>query len=282
MAKKILNALLFPPTAVRILLIPFAAAFLIYSMVFIGTEEIISIISYVVAAYTLTVWCVKIPDIVKFFKSFKENNKYARLWLDNERLRILVTLYGSLYLNLIYAVFQFGLGLYHNSFWFYSMAGYYIFLAFMRLFLVRYTAKNTAGENIYAELKKYRACGIVFLLMNVALTVMIFFMVYFGRTFVHHEITTIALAAYTFTSLTVAIISLVKYRKYNSPIYSASKTVSVAAAVVSVLTLESTMLTTFGGADETMRKVFLSSSGGVISIFIVAMAIYMIISSTKK
>ena len=134
------------------------------------------------------------------------------------------------------------------------------------------------------ELIKYRACGIVFLIMNLAIALMIFFMVYWNRTFNHHEITTIALAAYTFTSLTRAIINTVKYRKYNSPVYSASKAISLASACVSMLTLESTMLTTFG--DETMsltgRRILLGISGGVISVFIIAMAIYMIAEGTKK
>lgn len=134
------------------------------------------------------------------------------------------------------------------------------------------------------ELKKYRACGIVFLIMNLTLALMIFFMVYWNRTFHHHEITTIALAAYTFTALTFAIINTVKYRKYNSPVYSASKAISLASACVSMLTLESTMLTTFG--DGTMhltgRRILLGISGGAISVFIIAMAIYMIVKGTKK
>ena len=49
--------------------------------------------------------------------------------------------------------------------------------------------------------------GIVFLIMNLALALIIFFMVYWNRTFHRHEITTIALAAYTFTSLAFAIVS---------------------------------------------------------------------------
>ena len=134
------------------------------------------------------------------------------------------------------------------------------------------------------ELIKYRACGVVLLIMNLALALMIFFMVYWNRTFHHHEITTIALAAYTFTSLTRAIINTVKYRKYNSPVYSASKAISLASACVSMLTLESTMLTTFG--DKTMslteRRVLLGLSGGVISVCIIAMAIYMIVQANKK
>ena len=134
------------------------------------------------------------------------------------------------------------------------------------------------------ELRKYRACGIVFLVMNLALALMIFFMVYWNRTFHHHEITTIAMAAYTFTSLTLAIINTVKYRKYNSPVYSASKAISLASACVSMLTLESTMLTTFGEGtvDLAGRRLFLGLSGGAISVLIIAMAVYMIVQGTKK
>lgn len=282
--KKIGKALLFPHIAVMICLIPVSAALLIYSMVKLGTESAIAIISYVIAAYTLTVWCFKIPKIIIFFKTFKNENKYFKIWLENERLRVNVSLYSSLIFNTLYAVFQLCLGMYHSSFWFYSMAWYYISLAGMRLFLARYTVKNKPGENMKHELSKYRLCGWVFLIMNLALTVMLFFMIYFGRTFKHHEITTIALAAYTFFAFTTAIISIVKYRKYNSPVYTAAKIINLAAACVSMLTLESTMLTTFG--DGTMsplgNKIMLGSSGAAVSAFIIFMAVYMIMNSTEK
>ena len=92
------------------------------------------------------------------------------------------------------------------------------------------------------------------------------------------------MAAYTFTAFTLAIINVVKYSKYNSPVFSASKAISLAAACVSMLTLESTMLTTFndGTMDILSRKIMLGASGGVVSVFIVAMAIYMIVQSSKK
>lgn len=134
------------------------------------------------------------------------------------------------------------------------------------------------------ELVKYRNCGIVFLLMNLALSLMVFFMVYWNRTFEHHEITTIAMAAYTFGSMAMAIMNVVKYRKYNSPVYSASKAISLAAACVSMLTLESTMLTTFSDRTMTLgkRRILLGSTGAVICAFIITMAIYMIVQSSKK
>jgi hypothetical protein len=51
-----------------------------------------------------------------------------------------------------------------------------------------------------------------------------------------------------------------------------------------MLTLESTMLTTFGDGTMSLtgRRVLLGLSGGVISVFIIAMAIYMIVQANKK
>ena len=276
--------ILFPHIAVTLVLIPLATVFLVYSMIFIGTESVAAYISYILAFYTLTVCCIKIPKAIQWIKEFKEGNKYARRWQDDVRLRVNVSLYGSLMINTAYAVLQLGLGFYHASFWYYSMAGYYISLGIMRFFLVRHTRRHEPGEKLRQELVKYRNCGIIFLVMNLALSLMIFFMVYWNRTFKHHEITTIAMAAYTFTSFTLAIINMIKYRKYNSPVYSASKTINMASACVSVLTLEATMLTTFG--DGTMsvvtRRIFLGATGGAVSVFVVVMAIYMIVEGSKK
>ena len=282
--KKLGKTLLFPHIAIMIVLAPISIVLLVASMVFIGTESPIAYISYVLSAYTLTVWCVKIPYLIKFFKAFKDENKYARKWQDDTRLRVNVSLYGSFFWNIAYALFQLWLGFYHHTFWFYSLGAYYICLAVMRFFLLLHTRKYAPGERMREELLKYRACGAVFLLMNLALALIIFFMLYWNRTFEHHMITALAMAAYTFTAFTVAIVNVVKYRKYSSPVFSASKAISLAAALVSMLTLGSTMLTTFrdGTMTEMGEKLMLGSIGGGVSILIVATAIYMIVTGTRK
>ena len=282
--KKLGKALLFPHIAIMILLVPIATVLLVGSMVFIGTESVVAYVSYVLAAYTLTVWCFKIPYLINFFKAFKNENKYARRWQDDTRLRVNVSLYGALAWNALYGLFQLWLGFYHRTFWFYSLGAYYICLSVMRFFLAHHTTRYAPGERMQTEIKKYRACGIVFLVMNLSLALIIFFMVYWNRTFEHHMITAIAMAAYTFTALTTAIINVIKYRKYNSPVFSASKAISLAAALVSMLTLESTMLTTFGNGTmtATAQKWMLGATGGAISVSVVATAIYMIAVGTKK
>ena len=282
--KKIGKALLFPHIAIMIVLLPISVVLLVGSMVFVGSESVIAYASYFICAYTLTVWCFRIPWLIKFFKAFRNENKYARLWRNDARLRVKVSLYGTFAWNALYGVFQLWLGFYHSTFWFYSLGSYYVCLAAMRFFLVRHARKYAPGEKMQTELVKYRACGWVFLVMNLALTLIIFFMVYWNRTFQHHMITSIAMAAYTFTALSTAIVNVVRYRKYNSPVFSASKAISLASALVSMLTLESTMLTAFNDGTMTLtaRRWMLGATGGAISLFIVVMAIYMIWQASKK
>ncbi len=281
--KKICKKLIFPHTVLAVLLVPVSAFLLIYSFIKLESSSLISIISYVFSAYTLTVLCVRIPQIIKFFKNIKEQNKYAQKWFSDAKLRMKVTLYFSFAVNSAYSVFQLCLGAYHKSFWYYSLAAYYFLLALVRFFLVSHTKKYGIGENICAELKKYRFCGIIFLIMNLTLTGIIFFMVYFGRTFEHHEITTIAMAAYTFTTFSVAIVNTVKYKKYNSPLYSAKGSVSLAASSVSMITLTSTMLNAFGDTENIFfNRTMLASAGGGVSVLIIVLAVYMIIRANKS
>lgn len=282
--KKIGRALLFPHIALLFLLLLVAIPLMLYGMLVLGNENPVTIGSYALAFYTLTIWCVRVPSIIRYWKNFKSENKYARLWLDDVQLRMKVTLSGNVLWNSAYAALQLGLGVYHKSAWFYSLAGYYFCLALMRFFLARHTLRHKPGEEMRRELGYYRICGWIFLAMNLSLSGVMLYRIHENRMVRHHEITTIAMAAYTFTSLTMAIVNVVRYRKYNSPVFSASKAISLAAACVSMLTLESTMLTTFSGQDMTEQTqiLFLALSGGAVSAFIIAMAVYMIVKANEK
>lgn len=282
--KKLGKAILFPPTAIMLILIPIATVFLVCALVFMGQSSIPAILSYVLAFYTLMVWCIQLPRLIPMFRKFQEENKYARRFLEDRELRMQISLYGTLYFNTAYALLQLGLGFWHHTFWYYTLAGYYICLAIMRFFLARYISRRKPGENQKEELIRYRNCGIVLLLMNLTLSVMVFFMVYWNRTFRHHEITAIALATYTFTAFTLAVINLIKYRKLKSPVYAAAKVVSLASACVSMLTLEAAMLTAFGKEtmDDLTRKLFLGLTGFAVCAFIILMALGMIYNGNER
>ncbi len=281
--KKICKALLYPKMAIMITLAPISIILLIAGPSIIGWENLFSIPVYVLSAYTLTVWCFKIPYLINWFRAFKKDNKYLQKWQSDARLRINATLYGSLIWNAAYAFFQLGLGIYHRSFWFYSMAIYYICLGIMRAVLLRYSRNHAYGECVSDELRRYRFCGITLFFMNITLAAIMFYIIWQNKTFVHHEITTITLAAHTFITFTFAIINIFKYRKYKSPVFDAAKIVSLTAACVSMFTLETTMFTAFGtDADEGTRQIMMCLTGAFVSIFVLCASVYMIITATTK
>lgn len=276
--KKLGKILLFPRTALLPPLVVLSAGCLTAAMLRLDERNPLRYAAYLFAFYALMVCCMRTPDCIRFFRRVKTENRYAKRWLHDTDLRVRVTLSGSAIWNGAYAVLQLCLGVTHRSLWFYSLACYYLLLALLRLYLLRHASRRRNGTAQLSELRCYRSCGWVFLFVNLALTVMIFYMVYRNRVTQHHEITTITMAAYTFTALTMAIVNVVRYRRYNSPVFSASKAVSLAAACVSMLTLEGTMLVTFDreGMSLQTRRLFLGLSGGAVSVFIVSMAIYMI------
>lgn len=281
--KKVLMALLFPHVAVIWLLVPVAAALLIYAFMFEDNSSVVSIVSYCISAYALTVICMRSPVLFQKLKYIKDSNKYVTLYTSDARLRVKLSLFASVGINTLYALMQLFSGFYFHSVWFYALAGYYTLLAIMRYFLLKETVKSKAGGDIWKELLIYRFCGVLLLLMNLTLAVIVSYIVWQNRGFEHHYIQTIAMAAYTFTAMTMAIINIVKYRKYGSPVMSASKAISLAAALVSMLSLETAMLTSFGEENSAQfRRIMTGATGTAVCTIVLAMAIYMIVNSTKK
>ena len=281
--KKVLFRLLYPHPIITTILVIILIPSLIWSMISLGTKHIVSIIIYVLSVYTLLLLCLKTPKIIKTINRIKQDNKYISKMINDVHFRMKFNLFISLGINVIYAVLQFFIGLRHNSFWFYSMAIYYLILVIIRWILIRPIINYGENENIKKELLKYRFCGWMMLFLNISLTAILFFMIYWNRSFNHHEITTIALAAYTFTSFTIAITSFIKYRKNSRPIYKAIKTINLVSACVSVITLEATMLTTFGNdMSLTDRRLFIGLTGLFVILFIFLLAINIILNTNTK
>lgn len=281
--KQILIKMMFPYTVVVILLIPVSIAMLLYAFTAQPPVPAVQYVAYALSAYEMTVLCVRTPVLCKKIKTIKQENKYAVLYFSDAVLRVKISLYGSFTINILYAVMQLGLGFINRSVWFYTLSGYYLLLAVMRFFLLKNSQKESPGKNLYQEYLYYRLCGIMLLLMNSILSVIVFYMVSQNKGFIYHYIMTIAMAAYTFVVFTTAIVHLIQYRKYKSPVISASKVISLVAAAVSMLSLETAMLTAFGeGNSPIFRKTMTACTGAAVCAIVLVMAIYMIAYSTKQ
>ena len=94
-----------------------------------------------------------------------------------------------------------------------------------------------------------------------------------------------AVALYTFYITVMAVVNIVRIRRYQSPVLSAARAVNLAAALVSMLSLEIAMLTQFGGKmpeDIRFSRIMIASSGAVIFLFIVGMGISMMVRARRR
>jgi len=280
---KWLKKLVMPHPVVAVAVILAGFGLLVYSFVFAPHNMPLSYVAYGLSAWALAVLCGSLPRLFRWGKRVKMENSFLLRYFSQPEYRVKLSLYSSLTLNLLYTLLQLGSGLCYNSAWYYALAGYYGILAIMRYFLLKETKRERVGENLFVEYLHYRLCGALLLLLNLALGAVVAYMVWQDRGIRHHPIVTIAMAAYTFTATTMAIINVYKYRKYHSPVLESAKIISFASALVSMLSLEAAMLTTFGeNENPTFRRIMLALSGGAVCVVVLVMAIYMTVHGTMQ
>lgn len=191
----------------------------------------------------------------------------------DEQYRIKTFLRFSLVFNIAYSTFLFVIARVYFSRWFFVMSIYHLMLSTVRaMVFVQINPKKSERSKITTM----RACGCFLLLINLIVSVMMFILVYESNPVKHHEITVITIAAYTFSALSVAIISSVKHFRKNNHVYFSAKIISLTSASVSMATLTNTMLATFGANNTSLRKVILPLLCGAIALFIILTAVFMI------
>lgn len=273
--------LIFPHISILIISTILGVIGLVYSFEFKEAVPAFQYCFYGISAYALFVICFRLPKSIKQINKYSKENYYISRYTSDEELRVKIMLYGNVSLNLLYAIFNTYLGFSNHSIWFYALAGYYVLLTLIRGFLLKDTRKN-AELSVFNQWKRYRFCGILLILMNGVISAIVFYIVYRNKGVTYRYIQTIAMAAYTFTVTTVAVINAIRHRKSKQPVISAVKFISFAAALVSMLSLENAMLNVFGEADgEQFRRLMTAVTGGAICIIILAMGIYMVVKGTK-
>ena len=281
--RNILRKLFFPHPALVVLTASAAAAELLWA--FLAGEEGSPGVyaAYTLSAYGLTLVCVRIPALARGVRRLAGKEYRVNRYMADAGLRARLTLIPSVAANGGYALLQLGMGIHGRSVWYYALSAYYGLLLLMRCALLLEMGRNRLGKNLRGEYRLFLGCGCALAAMNAALAVIVSYMVGQNRGFTHHPITTIAMAAYTFYTLTMAVINMVRCRRYNSPVLSAAKAISLAAALVSMLSLETAMLNAFGGADEAVfRRIMLAASGGVVCLAVLVMGLYMMARAVKE
>lgn len=276
---------MFPKTIFISLLFPISFLLLLYAFCSENCIEAVAYLSYTVSAYTLTIICARIPGIVKKVKMYLYRNQYANKYLTEKELRIRISLYGGLALNICFAIFKVIMGVMYQSKWLFAMAGYHTILSGMRFVLVHKDQtdkkEDMGNEKRLQGLHGYKVCGWLMLLLNVAISVIVMIVVMDNQTIDYPGFMIYAIAAFTFYCLTMAIINMVKYWHRHNPIFSAVKRIEMAKALVSIFTLQVAMITQFGSNDDFDYRIANGVTGIVVCMLITVMAVFMLIDVKK-
>ena len=281
-ARKLLQKLLHPPGWVLIFvpLLSFAAL----AAVFIRQcpENILVYLIYSLSAYSLTIWLAALPGLTKRAKSAMMGSKLMRKaaaspimgrYFKDLAFRGSISIYQGIAVNLFYVAFRIMAAIRYVSVWFLSMAVYYLVLGGLRAYLIVCYRRRTPE----LERRCYHTTAWFLFLLNIPMGGMIVLMVRTDSGFSYPGYVIYLSALYTFYTMITSAINLIRFRRLGSPILSAAKVLHFVAARMSILGLQTAMISRFSENGENYRRMMNAITGGFVYGIVILIAIYMLL-----
>ena len=234
---------------------------------------------YCMSAYCLTIWILPLP---RLFRKVKETmmrrltgTVFGGKYIGDLAFRGSVSIYQGMMVNFFYVVFRILVGIRYASVWFLTIAIYYLLLGIMRLSL----ALSYRNRNMKSELRCYRRTAWLLFLLNIPMGGMIVLMVLTDSGYSYPGYVIYLSALYTFYTIILAVVNLVTFRKLGSPILSAAKVLSFVAALMSLLGLQTAMISQFSTEGEAFRRRMNAITGGAVWFSVILIAVYTLLRS---
>ncbi|MBQ8357469.1 MAG: hypothetical protein IJX39_06635 [Clostridia bacterium] len=249
---------------------------------------------YVLAAITLTYTVYTlirfVPRMKKSVVAWIERHTFTRDLMEDFGFRTVMFSVISLGVSIAYGIFNGVLGILTLSIWYGALAAYYVLLAFLRGgILLHHVKSGKVGESAEERARvmrrrvgTYRNCGILLLLLQVALSAAIVQMIFDDRAFSYDfEWMIFAVAAYAFYKIITAIINFFKARRQEDLTVEAIRNINLADALVSILALQTAMLHSFWDEGISVSD-FNTATGAAVSLFTLGLGIFMIAKGNKR
>ena len=174
--------------------------------------------------------------------------------------------------NISFAAWHLYLGLTSPSRWFMALGCYYLFLLGARLTVLGVSRKS----NTEVMPKAVGMLLILTALPLIALVIISSVKPVDEVGTVYHEIVMITIALYAFTKITLAVINLIQAKKKNSASERSLRSISLADALVSIASLQRSMLLSFGSMAEADIRLFntLTGTGVCVSVLLIGVILY--------
>lgn len=255
---------------------------------------LVGILFYVIAALTLfpgIYYLVK--DVIKLVKKITgfvdekvEENPYTSKVVKDQRLKTVVGSFPETATSVLYAVYNGYLGIRYGSPWLGTMSAYYIILAIMRLGAIRQNQKIAKITDEKLRMKTedsiYRRNSQLFMGLAIVLAGVVILLVHSIGGETHGEYTIFVVALFTFYKVIKALISMAQDRKNDSPLITIILKVNYIDSLVSILMLQTSLLTAFGEGQTDMINTFNLFTGIGVCVMILIAGIQGIVISNKR
>lgn len=287
--KDILNKILHPSLVVLIT-IPLAAfTGLIYIFAENKTRGASAYVFYILSAYSLVILLLKFfGNIGKTKRKFSEtvlkkaeNIPILKKYLTDSVFKGEVSLLRGAIFDIGYTVFRMVTGFIYSSVWFVSLSFYHLFLGLLRVYLIVCQKKRLA-KDLFFEYNCYEKTAWLLFFLNIPMSGMTVLMVIKNSGFSYPGYVIYVSAMYTFYTVISSAINLAKYRKAGSPIISAAKVISFITALMSVLGLQTAMISAFSTNGDGYRRMMNAITGAVVFGAVIVVAVYMLIKAYRK
>ena len=197
-------------------------------------------------------------------------------WSESYSFKTLISSTASLCVTILFALYHGFLGLAAYSIWHGSICVFYLLLVVIRgiILLTEYRIKSEREEEKQRRRRKtFSITSVLLLLLNLSLMLPISLMVLLQNQVNIGKIPAIAMAAYTTYKITMALIHIRRQKIYHVLIREL-RTINLIDALVSILTLQSTLIMVNSGpAEETNMLTLSSISSAAIYIVIIIVTV---------
>ncbi len=175
----------------------------------------------------------------------------------------------SMFLGLAFTFYNGFLGLKYNSVWNKSICVYYFLLSAVRGVIIFSNKKYGFESHSRKKRKIYLSTHLLLILVCMSLVVPISVMINEGRNYNYGSIPAIAIATYTTYRVASSAVHF-KRSHYNAdPLVAEMRTINMIDSLAAVLTLQDTLITTYGTADSNMRVISVWTSAAILDLILV-------------
>lgn len=205
----------------------------------------------------------------------------ARAAAGRAQARLLHRALLALTCNAAFTLYHGVLGILQVSLWLLAMCAFYAILSAMR-FCAVLCAHGGGARNEEAARFVMKVCGGLLILLSAVLGGVNFLSLRENIATKYGEITMITIAAYTFYKITLAAIRGARRRGGAGTLPTVLRRIGYAEVAASVLTLQRSMLVSFGAMAEKDIHLMNAMTGGGVCLFILLLGISMVAQTGKK